>query len=233
MTETNNRYPLLIAKMESQKATELDEITDSNLVKELQFLLNEKGFNSGEVDGIVGRRTRLAFEKAKDYLSLQYPEILGSFTIEKLLEIDPISAFFLPTRGVGVISSNFGFRTHPISGARRLHRGLDIASTKGTLVYAVANGIVNISVNNCKEGNRSCGGGFGNFVRINHPNLNEFSESVYAHLEEVYVRQNQLVKAGDRLGTLGNTGSSTGPHLHFEIWKNGRAFNPLDVMEVV
>jgi murein DD-endopeptidase MepM/ murein hydrolase activator NlpD len=232
MTATNS-YPLLIAKMESGKATELDDITDVNLIKELQSLLNEKGFNSGAVDGIIGSQTEKAFEKAKDYLSLQYPKILGSFTIEKLLEVPKISAFFLPTRSVGVISSQFGYRIHPISGARRLHRGVDIASTRGTFIYAVADGIVNSVVVNCREGNRSCGGGFGNFVRITHPTLREFSESVYAHLEEVFVNQNESVSAGDRIGTMGNTGSSTGPHLHFETWKSGRAFNPLDVMAIV
>jgi murein DD-endopeptidase MepM/ murein hydrolase activator NlpD len=232
MTATND-YPLLIAKKEAGKSTELSEITNFNLIKELQSLLNEKGFNSGKVDGIIGPQTKTAFAKAKDYLSLQYPDILGPFTIEKLLEVDPVTAFFLPTRGIGIISSNFGFRIHPISGTRRLHRGVDIASTRGTLVYAVADGMVNSLVGNCREGNRACGGGFGNFVRISHPTVKEFSESVYAHLEDVFVRQNQSVKAGDRLGTLGNTGSSTGPHLHFETWKNGRAFNPLDVMEVI
>lgn len=233
MTTAMNKYPLLMAKMESQKATELDEITDRNLIRELQSLLNEKGFNSGTVDGIIGRQTKAAFERAKDYLSLQYPEILGSFTIKKLLETPRISNFFLPTKGVGSISSPFGFRIHPIRGVRRMHRGVDIAAIRGTLVYAVADGIVNSVVANCREGNRACGGGFGNFVRINHPTTNEFNESVYAHLEDVFVRPNQSISAGDRIGTLGNTGSSTGPHLHFETWKNGRAFNPLDVISVV
>lgn len=229
----NNSYPLLVAKLESGESSELTEIESPQLIKELQSLLNAKGFNAGPVDGIIGPQTSGAFEKAKDYLSLQYPEILGPFTIKKLIEVEPVNAFFLPTRGVGIISSHFGYRINPISGNRRLHRGVDIASTRGTQIYAVADGIVNQVVSGCVEGNRSCGGGFGNFVRINHIGITEFNQSVYAHLQEIFVRQNQPVKAGDRLGTLGNTGSSTGPHLHFELWKSGRAFNPLDVMEVV
>lgn len=233
MTINNAKYPLLLKKVKSGISANLSDIKSKELIKELQSLLNAKGFKAGEVDGIIGEQTTRAFEKAKDFLNLQYPEILGPFTIEKLLEIDPINTFFLPTNGVGRISSNFGYRIHPIAGTKRLHRGVDIAASKETLIYAVADGIVNQSVSGCREGNRSCGGGFGNFIRINHVNIPEFTQSVYAHLQKVFVTQNQLVTKGQKIGTLGNTGSSTGAHLHFELWKNSTAFNPLDVMEIL
>ena len=233
MTSNNLKYPLLLKEVKNGISANLSDIKSKELTKELQSLLNAKGFKAGEVDGIVGKQTTRAFEKAKDFLNLQYPEILGTFTIEKLLEIDPINTFFQPTNGIGRISSNFGYRIHPISGRKRMHRGVDIAAPKETLIYAVADGIVNQSVLGCTEGNRSCGGGFGNFIRINHVNIPEFTQSVYAHLQKVFVTQEQSVRKGQKIGTLGNTGSSTGAHLHFELWKNSTAFNPLDAMEIL
>ena len=233
MTSNNLKYPLLLEEVKSGMSINLTAIKSKELIKELQLLLNDKGFKAGKVDGIVGQQTMRAFEKAKDFLNLQYPQILGPFTIQKLLEIDPINTFFLPTNGIGRISSDFGYRIHPIAGTKRLHRGVDIAASIGTVIYAVADGIVNQSVSGCTEGNRSCGGGFGNFIRINHVNIPEFTQSVYAHLQKVFVKQNESVTKGQKIGTLGNTGSSTGAHLHFELWKNSTAFNPLDVMEIL
>lgn len=190
MTSSNNKYLLLIEQLKRGASINLTENPSNELIKELQSLLNAKGFFSGQVDGVFGHQTKRAFEKAKDFLNLEYPEILGPFTIEKLLEIDPINTFFQPTNGIGNISSNFGYRIHPISGTKRLHRGVDIAASRGTVIYAVADGIINQSVSGCTEGNRSCGGGFGNFIRINHVNIPEFTQSVYAHLQKVFVRFN-------------------------------------------
>lgn len=225
------KYPLLsefFAPDTSLPATiDLDSFQlDRPFVREIQRLLKDKGFDPGEIDGIVGKNTRRALADAKDALYLQYPTLIGKYTFEKLLEYEKEDELFLPTNGVGRVSSNFNpKRRHPITGAIRPHRGIDIAGSRGTPIYAVENGIVSLVQNSCREGSMSCGGGFGNFVRITHLN-SPFTETVYAHLETVKVRGGESVDKGQLIGTLGNTGASTGPHLHFETWSRGVALNP-------
>jgi murein DD-endopeptidase MepM/ murein hydrolase activator NlpD len=213
---------------ENPNATiDLETISDKALIKEIQELLNDKGFNAGDIDGIVGRNTLNALEKAKEALYLQYPTLIGNLTFKRLLaHQSKENLLFLPTNGKGVITSNFNpNRKHPVTGRIRPHRGIDIGAARGTPVYAVADGLVSLSVNFCKEGNQSCGGGFGNYIRVSHPRL-PFSESVYAHLQTSLVSQGQFVEKGQQIGTLGNTGSSTGPHLHFETWTRNIAIDP-------
>jgi murein DD-endopeptidase MepM/ murein hydrolase activator NlpD len=114
----------------------------------------------------------------------------------------------------GRVTSQFGPRVHPVSGARRNHDGLDIAATTGTTIGAAAGGTVTFA------GSR---GGYGNLVIVDHGNG---TESRYAHQDTIAVTVGQTVKAGDRLGTVGSTGMSTGPHLHFEVRRQGRAVDP-------
>ena len=196
-------------------------------IKEIQQLLNDKGFNAGLVDGIAGPNTLRALENAKNYLFLAFPTLVGKSTFDKLLNFNPSNLLYLPTGGIGRITSNFDpNRKHPITGQNRPHRGIDIGASQGAIVYAVAEGIVNRQVNSCKEGNSSCGGGFGNHIRISHSDA-PFTETVYAHLQSCFVKQGETCRAGQKIGLLGNTGGSTGPHLHFETWVRGKAIDPL------
>ncbi len=96
------------------------------------------------------------------------------------------------------------------------HRAVDIAAQTGTPIIAPANGIV-VKVTFNKR--------FGNLVVISHGDI---YKTVYGHLEKVFVKPGDIVKKGDLIGLVGNTGLSTGPHLHYEIWKNGRPVNPLN-----
>ena len=230
---TVSRYKELFSIYRTNTTVDITETENKALIMEVQRVLNEKGFNAGEVDGIAGPKTLKALEQAKDYLSLQYPTLLGKTTIKMLIDMVPRKAFFKPTDGVGVLTSPFGWRTHPVHGGRRFHRGVDIGAARGTKVYAIANGQVRSITGHCKGDNNSCGGGYGNHVRIAHPGNADFDETLYAHLDNVFVRQEQIVKAGDFLGTLGSTGWSTGPHLHFETRKDGKALNPIDLIEVI
>ena len=115
-----------------------------------------------------------------------------------------------------VISSDFGYRVSPISGTWKNHAGVDLAAPLGTPVYACKRGTVAYVFKNDKT--------FGNYVIIQHANN---LTSVYAHLQGVSVRQGQEVTTGMQIGTVGTTGASTGPHLHFEVRQNGKAVNPL------
>ena len=117
------------------------------------------------------------------------------------------------------ISSSFGFRRHPIAGYRKMHQGMDFAAGTGTPVIAPADGVV-------VEARRW--GGYGNWLRIRHSNG---LESGYGHLSRYGsgIRAGQRVSQGQTVAYVGSTGASTGPHLHYEIWRNGQRINPAGI----
>lgn len=117
----------------------------------------------------------------------------------------------------GRFSSNFGMRRHPILGYQRMHKGMDIAAPHGAPVYAAADGVV-------KHAGRASG--YGNLIRLDHGAGNG---SGYGHLSRIQVRVGERVRKGQRIGSVGSTGMSTGPHLHYEWYRNGQAVNPRSV----
>lgn len=114
------------------------------------------------------------------------------------------------------ISSPFGYREHPIKGKVLFHNGIDISANIGTNIYSTAQGRV-IMVTYSKYG-------YGNKVVIQHA---YGFETLYAHLGEIKVKTGQLIKKNQLIGTVGNTGLSTGPHLHYEIHKDNQPHDPL------
>jgi len=114
----------------------------------------------------------------------------------------------------GWLSSSFGVRNDPFSKNKKFHEGLDIANNPGLPIKATANGVVTFA---------SVNGGYGNVVMINH--LNDI-QTRYAHLQSFIVKFGQHVKKGQVIGYLGNSGRSSGPHLHYEVRKNGIPVNP-------
>lgn len=119
-----------------------------------------------------------------------------------------------PTPGIRM-SSGFGSRVHPVTGKRKYHRGLDFAANTGTPIYAPADGVV--------EAVRPSNKGSGNFIKLNH---SLGFATTYSHMSKFKIKRGQFVRKGDLLGMSGNTGLSTGPHLHYEIRFLGRALNP-------
>lgn len=118
------------------------------------------------------------------------------------------------------ISSSFGRRTNPITGKRHTHTGIDLTCKRGEEIYAPADGVV--------ETVRPSKKGFGNFLTVRH----SFGfMSSYAHLQNFKVRSGQFVSKGDLIATCGNSGNSTGPHLHYEVRFLGRALNPQYTMD--
>ncbi|HUH31341.1 MAG TPA: M23 family metallopeptidase [Rhodanobacter sp.] len=115
----------------------------------------------------------------------------------------------------GYISSYFGVRPDPFDGRSARHAGIDIATAFGTPVHVVAEGMVTFA------GQRS---GYGRLVEVDHGNG---YVTRYAHNSALDVRAGQHVQAGDVIAQAGSTGRSTGPHVHFEVWRDGRALNPL------
>lgn len=112
------------------------------------------------------------------------------------------------------ITSRFGYRIHPISRRRKMHNGIDYRARTGTPVYAITNGIVVRS---------SWYGGYGKTVEIRHQ---DGHVSQYAHLHRINVKKGQPVRSGQVVGSVGSTGYSTGPHLHFGIRNNRSWINP-------
>ncbi len=121
----------------------------------------------------------------------------------------------------GWMSSPFGERVDPISGKKAWHEGMDFAGAKGSEVIAVANGVVVFA------GYRD---GYGQMVEISH---GKDLRTRYGHHEEVLVHAGQSVKRGDVIALMGSSGRSTGPHVHFEVLKEGRPVNPARYVSAV
>jgi murein DD-endopeptidase MepM/ murein hydrolase activator NlpD len=114
------------------------------------------------------------------------------------------------------LTSGFGTRRHPILGYSRMHTGVDFGAPIGTPIYAAGDGVVTF---------RGWKGGYGRYVRIRH---NSSYDTAYAHMSR-YARGvgvGTRVEQGDVVGYVGSSGRSTGPHLHYEVWYDGRAVNP-------
>lgn len=114
----------------------------------------------------------------------------------------------------GYITSNFGYRADPFSGGRTHHKGLDFHASTGDPVLSVADGVVSYA------GSRS---GYGKVVEIDHGNG---YVTRYAHNSRLTRKVGELVRAGQEIAKAGSTGRSTAPHVHFEVWENGRVVNP-------
>lgn len=114
----------------------------------------------------------------------------------------------------GWVTSNFGMRNSPFSGKLKMHEGLDVAARTGTPIYATADGIVSKA---------ETAPGYGKLVIVDH---GYGYKTYYAHNSKIFVKVGQRVKRGDQVSAVGNTGSSTGSHLHYEVRRNGVPLNP-------
>ncbi len=115
------------------------------------------------------------------------------------------------------IASGFGYRIHPIYKTTKMHEGVDFSAPVGTEIYATGNGTVKLVEYDSR--------GYGNHVIISHG----FGyETLYGHMSKINIRPGQKVKRGDVIGVVGSTGSSTAPHLHYEVIKQSAKINPIN-----
>jgi hypothetical protein len=179
-------------------------------VAALQFLLARQGFPSGPVDGGLGPRTAAALVRFQLWAGLAADGVAGRATLAALRRPPPRSAlrFAWPLAA----PAGDGFGPHGAG----FHTGIDLAAPGGTPVAAAGHG--------CVEAAGWNAGGYGKLVVIRH---RLGMTSWYAHLRAIAVRPGACVLAGDRIGTVGSTGRSTGPHLHFELRLRGAAVDPL------
>jgi murein DD-endopeptidase MepM/ murein hydrolase activator NlpD len=117
--------------------------------------------------------------------------------------------------GKGWLSSYYGMRTDPFTGRKEMHKGMDFAGKKGSDVISVAAGVITWA------GRRY---GYGNLVEVNHGNG---YSTRYGHNEKIVVKVGQTIKKGDIISKMGSTGRSTGPHVHFEVLKEGKQVDPI------
>ena len=139
-------------------------------------------------------------------------------TIASILNQKQEATRFIPTiaPAKGRYASSFGRRVHPVTGVvGKMHYGIDISNSTWTPIYATADGYVDVA---------RVSSSFGKFVSINHGNG---FLTKYGHMVHYLVKEGQFVSRYQIIGYMGNTGRSTGSHLHYEVWQNGNAVNPL------
>lgn len=175
-----------------------------------------EGFSYSELIKDVDRRTDNLKRKLYGQ-SLSYQQLLKlAKDKEKLLECIPA---IQPVRNGDLkrLASGYGWRIDPIYKTRKMHTGMDFTADKGTEVYATGNGVV--------ESLESSFWGYGKCIVINH---GYGYKTRYAHLHAFKVKEGQKIRRGELIGLIGNTGKSTGPHLHYEVEKNGEKVNPVN-----
>lgn len=189
------------------------------LAKKTQVLANTKTMREYYISKLSTEEQEL---QAKiDEYNNQVAEIEAEI---KLLALNSISedyiggAMIWPVPGYTSITSEYGMRVHPITGAYKLHTGVDIGAPLGANFVAAANGIVSKATFNTA---------YGNMVIIDHGGG---VQTLYAHGSEILVQVGQTVEAGTPILKVGSTGYSTGPHAHFEIRIDGQTINPIDYL---
>ncbi|MFS0688472.1 peptidoglycan DD-metalloendopeptidase family protein [Sporosarcina sp. 179-K 8C2 HS] len=197
-------------KKEKNKVIDQLEAEQERLSREKQQL--EKEFHEAiEVDAqlekkIISEQKRIAEIARKE--AERKRKAREAAAAKKPGALPQVSNGFWTRPANGTYSSSFGWRVHPIYGTKRQHRGADIAAPIGTPVVAAGDGVVSYA---------GSMGGYGNVIMITHSTNGGIFTTVYAHLSKISVSSGQVVDKGTYIGAVGNTGASTGPHLHFEM----------------
>ncbi|MBF0449150.1 MAG: peptidoglycan DD-metalloendopeptidase family protein [Candidatus Magnetomorum sp.] len=173
----------------------------------------DSGFSLQEQHGALVRDMNEQADQIQDATFCQEKSFLRLIeSLEERREFLASTPSIRPAKGW--YSSTFGYRVSPFTSRREFHKGVDIANHLGTKILAPAKGLVTFS------GRR---GGYGKMVVIDH---GHGMETRYGHMDRLFKQEGDIVKRGDEIGTMGNTGRSTGPHLHYEVRLNGAPVDP-------
>jgi hypothetical protein len=170
-------------------------------------------------NGDIIKNVKVKLDKLKKQMVIQsksYDEIAEMIKNQQTMLASIPSIQPVANKKLERMASGFGMRTDPVYKIPKFHAGMDFTASTGTDIYATGDGVV--------ETVNFSYGGYGNEIVINH---GYGYKTRYAHLSKFKVRNGQKVKRGDVIGNVGNTGKSTGPHLHYEVLKNGNAVNPV------
>ena len=223
-TAARNKVPTSVigeAIMYLSRGQDLDAFASED--QRLVLIYSQTPRGQGEISGRVLYVGVQGTEKSLDCFVFpqsdgQYACVTGNDEVRSLTVtngmVTPVS---------GVMTSTFGPRKHPILGTVRIHKGVDWAAPVGTPIMAAFDGEISF---------QGDGGSYGNLVKIAHANGRE---TRYAHMQKFAIASGvgTKVKAGDVIGYIGTTGLSTGPHLHFELYQNGEAIDPLGTVTTV
>ena len=214
LAEVEDRYQLLVDKEEKIRTLfDLPEINSeerqlgiggpvSPLIQEMSETEQTALATEFEIDRLL-RLSRFELEK--------YNEVEAElYNVKDRLEHTPS---IWPTKGWK--SRGFGMKFDPFTGYKQMHRGIDVANHTGTPIIATADGKIKVIGNQAS--------GMGKYVTIDH---GYGFQTRYGHLSKITVKRGQKVKRGDVVALMGSTGYSTGPHLHYEVIRNGKFLNP-------
>ncbi len=130
------------------------------------------------------------------------------------------SSFGNPLAEITKVHADYGMRIHPLKKKQILHTGVDYSAKFGTPVLATQDGIVKLTKSNKT--------GYGNHIILEH---SDSISTLYAHLSAIEVEEGQKIKKGEKIGEVGSSGSSSAPHLHYEVIKDGKKVNPRDYIQ--
>lgn len=215
LAEVENRYEQL-----SEKEIKIRQLFELPEISTEERQLGTGGPTSPMLSSMSpAERNAMVTEKQVDRLLR-----LSAYEIERYAEVEQAligiktrldhTPSIWPTKGW--FSRGFGMKYDPFTGYKRMHRGIDFASHAGTIIVAAADGVI-------KSVGRN--GDLGKMVTIDH---GYGFVTRYGHLQSYKVKNGTRVKRGDVIGLMGSTGYSTGPHLHYEVQRNGKALNPMN-----
>jgi murein DD-endopeptidase MepM/ murein hydrolase activator NlpD len=222
MRENLNAMAVRVGQMQAQ-LMRLDALGERlsalSGIKPQEFRFNELPGRGGAVSSVPSvemsvtdfsrelEQMQKQLESRTDYLGVLENELLDARIKKRLIPtIQPVEATWN--------ASSFGWRIDPFTGENAMHEGIDFIAETGTTIRAAAGGVVTVSEFHPQ---------YGNMVEIDHGN--DFTTR-YAHASKVFVKTGQVVKRGQRIAEVGDTGRATGPHLHFEVRYKGVAQNP-------
>ena len=203
------RKVLINNEIKLKKQNKVYSIEVKNKIKDIETLSSKLD----HMEEILGLKNK---EETKESITEETLKNLNDSMRNYMLKIIPNG---MPLEHIK-ITSNFGYRHHPIQKKRKFHRGLDLKAKMNTPVFATADGVVSyVQAKNI--------GDFGRIIKINH---NYGFQTIYAHLNKTKVRMGDVIRKNDKIGLAGSSGRSTAPHLHYEVRYAGKILNPKDYM---
>lgn len=178
----------------------------------------EEKNNEAALDSSLENQETKSTEQQEELPQEQPVQEISSSMNEMQLDINNLKAAYSFVKPLeAVVSSGFGARESEYQNVTGYHTGVDLAAPKGTGIKASMEGIVTLVSNE---------GDYGKHIKIRCNNIT----TLYAHCSEIFVKEGQIVAQGQEIGAVGNTGNSTGPHLHFEIRVDDRFVDPLQIL---